>query len=107
MRSGRLDEAEVDLCARRVTELILKSMEQTPCTYDVEAHRQLARRAAAESAVLLKNEGGLLPLAKGARVAVIGGFAVAPRYQGSGSSRIHPHQVDSALDTLAGRRVPG
>ena len=63
-------------------------------------HHQIARDAAARCAVLLKNEGQLLPLKKGQRVAVIGDFAALPRYQGAGSSLINPTRVDCALDAL-------
>ena len=46
---------------------------------DWPAHRALAREAAARSIVLLKNEGGLLPLARsGRRLALIGPFAEGP-----------------------------
>lgn len=100
VRSGELSPEDLDLTARRVTELILKSEAREPTTYDAAAHHALARRAAAESAVLLKNEGGLLPLRPGQSLAVIGVMADKPRYQGAGSSRINPHKVDSALDEL-------
>lgn len=58
------------------------------------AHADLAREAAAQSAVLLKNDGAL-PLNLDAKVAVIGAFARMPRYQGSGSSRINPRIIDN------------
>lgn len=58
------------------------------------AHADLAREAAAQSAVLLKSD-GVLPLNPDAKVAVIGAFARMPRYQGSGSSRINPKIIDN------------
>ena len=58
------------------------------------AHADLAREAAVQSAVLLKND-GVLPLNPDAKVAVIGAFARMPRYQGSGSSRINPKIIDN------------
>ena len=72
-----------------------------PASFDADAHHALARRAAAESIVLLKNEDSLLPLARGEKVAVIGDFAQTPRYQGAGSSAVNSIKVDSFLDCLA------
>ena len=77
--------------------------------FDVDEHHALARRAAQESAVLLKNAGRVLPLQPdvGSMVAVIGEFARTPRYQGAGSSQVNPTRVDAALEAmqsaLAGR----
>lgn len=68
------------------------------------AHADLAREAAAQSAVLLKND-GVLPLNLDARVAVIGAFARMPRYQGSGSSRINPKIIDNIWYRLEQRGV--
>lgn len=68
------------------------------------AHADLAREAAAQSAVLLKNN-GVLPLNPDARVAVIGAFARMPRYQGSGSSRINPKIIDNIWYRLEQRGV--
>ena len=65
------------------------------CDYD--AHHELARRAARESMVLLRNEDGILPLRPGARLAIIGDMARHPRYQGSGSSLINPLRLDTIL----------
>lgn len=53
---------------------------------DIETHHNLARKAARESIVLLKNEGEILPLASEKKVAVIGEMAEKPRIQGGGSS---------------------
>ena len=50
--------------------------------------------------MLLKNENDLLPLAEGAKVAVIGDFAQTPRYQGAGSSAVNSIKVDTFLDCL-------
>lgn len=60
----------------------------------------MARQAAAQTAVLLKNENDLLPLAPNTRVAVIGDMALEPRYQGAGSSLVNPTRLDKPLDCL-------
>lgn len=100
VQNGTLSESDVDACAVRVTELILKSKQRQPLDCDLSAHHALARRAAAASAVLLKNEDGILPIRAGQSIAVIGTFAIHPRYQGAGSSKIHPLSIDSATDAL-------
>ena len=69
-------------------------------SYDQKAHHALARRAAAESAVLLKNEEKILPISSAVRVAVIGDFAYSPRYQGAGSSVVNCTQLDTVADLL-------
>lgn len=94
---GRLAEDDLDSCVDRLMEAVLtvKGERKTPRTFDQETHHLLARRAAAESAVLLKNQEKLLPLKAGTKVAVIGDFAVEPRYQGAGSSMVNPIQVET------------
>lgn len=98
VRRGELDEAHVDASVRRVLRLAELSHEATE-KLDVDGHHAVARRAAAESIVLLKND-GVLPLAEGASIAVLGAFAEHPRYQGGGSSHINPTRVDTALDEI-------
>ena len=101
---GKISEADVDARLDELLELVLTThaaVEKAPRTFDAEAHHALARRAAAESVVLLQNEGGLLPLKAGERVAVVGDFAQTPRYQGAGSSAVNSIKVDSFLDCLA------
>jgi beta-glucosidase len=57
--------------------------------------------------VLLRNDGGLLPLARETRVAVIGEFARTPRFQGGGSSHINPTRVDNALEEMRALAADG
>ncbi|MBR1810362.1 MAG: glycoside hydrolase family 3 C-terminal domain-containing protein [Clostridia bacterium] len=101
VNNGDLSEEQLDVCVDRVVDLILKgAAARQNYTYDKQAHNALARRIAANSAVLLKNDDGLLPLDPGRSVAVIGEMARAPRYQGAGSSGINPNMLDNAFDKL-------
>lgn len=102
VRSGELDEAVLDQAVERLLTVIFNAYDNKKpgFTYDKEAHHALARRAAAECMVLLKNDGGLLPLDKQQSVAVIGAFAAQPRYQGGGSSHIVPTRMDTAIEFM-------
>lgn len=100
---GRITPKQLDEMAQGMIDLVDKArpaMSIEGYRYDVDAHDAIARQAAVESMVLLKNEGGILPVAKGAKVAVIGEFARTPRYQGAGSSLINPTRLTSFLDAL-------
>ncbi|MCU0263091.1 MAG: glycoside hydrolase family 3 C-terminal domain-containing protein [Candidatus Nanopelagicales bacterium] len=103
VRDGRLAEADVNRSATRVVELALRWQEvresAEEAVLDFEAHHQLARRAAAAGTVLLTND-GLLPLPAEGTIAVIGAFAVDPRYQGAGSSKVNPTRIDALLESL-------
>lgn len=68
--------------------------------FDKNAHHNIARRAAAESTVLLKNEGEILPLKAGAKVAIVGDFAFVPRYQGAGSSLVNPTKIETVAELI-------
>lgn len=107
VENGHLDEAVLDRSVRRMLQLVEKSSRVSNWgqPYDLLGHDALARQAAAESAVLLKND-GILPLAEGNSLAVIGEFAEKPRYQGAGSSKINPHRVTDALETLGSEGIP-
>ncbi|MET0829042.1 MAG: glycoside hydrolase family 3 C-terminal domain-containing protein [Microbacterium sp.] len=105
VQDGSLDESVVDVAADRVLDLVRKSQANAGSItgpLDVDAHHALAREAAGRGIVLLKNDGGLLPLSPESSVAVIGAFAERPRYQGAGSSKINPTRLDRALDEIAG-----
>ena len=104
VRSGKITEADVDARLDELLTLVLDThaaVERHCRSFDADAHHALARRAAGESVVLLKNDDALLPLAEGARVAVIGDFAETPRYQGAGSSAVNSIKVDTFLDCLS------
>ena len=103
VESGKISESDIDARLSELLPLVFDTkaaLDAAPRTFDAAAHHALARRAAAESLVLLKNEGALLPLAAGTKVAVIGDFAKNPRYQGAGSSMVNSTQVDVLLDKL-------
>ncbi len=104
VKNGTLPESCVDDSARRVLKLVFRAAEtlSKKAACDYEAHHILAKRAAAEGAVLLKNEGGILPLKQDAKIAVIGAMARKMRYQGAGSSHINPTKLTRPLDYLPG-----
>ena len=103
LESGKISESDIDARLSELLPLVFDTkaaLDAAPREFDAAAHHALARRAAEESLVLLKNEGSLLPLAAGTKVAVIGDFAKNPRYQGAGSSMVNSTQVDVLLDKL-------
>jgi len=102
VKSGAVDESVLNKTALRLVELILKAQEnrRDNYLYDKAAHHALAFKVALESAVLLKNDGDVLPVKQGQSLAVIGAFAKMPRYQGAGSSKIVPNKLDNAYDAF-------
>jgi len=98
--SGKLREEAVDRCAARVVALVERAKARKHGSFDPAAHHALAREAASQSAVLLKNDDKLLPLSAGTSVAVLGAFAQSPRYQGAGSSKVQPILIDSPFDEI-------
>jgi beta-glucosidase len=104
VRAGSLDESILDESAGRVLHLVDRSQPALAegASFSFDDHHALAKRAAHESAVLLKNTHNVLPLEpeEGSTVAVIGEFARTPRFQGAGSSQVNPTRVDVALEEL-------
>ena len=96
IREERLSEDSVDRCAARVLKLVfdMQKNEQHPKTsaqtefprgFDEKKHHDLARKAADEGIVLLKNENQVLPLNAGEKILILGHMAKESRYQGAGS----------------------
>ena len=107
VNSGIISEQLVDERVGRLLSLIFKSekVKENPTNVNYEEQHQKAIEFAQKSMVLLKNEENILPLKKNARVAVIGDFAKAPRYQGAGSSLVEPTYLDNAYDALLRRDI--
>lgn len=98
VKSGELKREELDACVDDLLDAVLtlnKNAEDKKPMFSETAHHELARRAASESAVLLKNTDQILPLSVGSKVAVIGDFAFLPRYQGAGSSVVNATFVET------------
>ncbi|UOF88729.1 glycoside hydrolase family 3 C-terminal domain-containing protein [Fodinisporobacter ferrooxydans] len=107
VRSGKLPEEVLDRAVERLLTVIFKAVgeKKENASYDREEHHQLARKAACESIVLLRNEDSVLPLKKEGTIAVIGEFIKSPRYQGGGSSHVQPTSLDDFYDEI--RKVAG
>lgn len=114
VREGRVPEPELDRIVHRMLGVFdrlgaLDDEPRQPVAIDKPEHRALAHRAAVESMVLLRNEGGLLPLAPSAlrTVAVIGPNAEVARTLGGGSAEVQPHHTTAPLVALAEAFGPG
>ncbi|MFF5229026.1 glycoside hydrolase family 3 C-terminal domain-containing protein [Dactylosporangium sp. NPDC000521] len=126
VRSGHLPESTLDTAVSRVSALVRAALAaragkpeaagadkaeaagtdraeaaRTAAAYDKDEHHALAREVAGRGIVLLKNDGGVLPLGRReGTIAVLGEFARTPRFQGGGSSQINPTRLDNALDEI-------
>ena len=105
VQSGSLPEKTLDKAVERILRWIDKyeTKKQKDTKWDKDADHELAGKIEEESAVLLKNEGGILPLDGNDTIAIIGKFAKAPRYQGGGSSHINSFKVTSFMDMAKGK----
>ncbi|RHR34584.1 glycoside hydrolase family 3 C-terminal domain-containing protein [Eubacterium sp. AF19-12LB] len=103
IEEGRLTEKELDECVDTLLDAILTfaKKEKSNSKYDKELHHEIAKKAAGKSAVLLKNEENILPLKEGTKVAVIGDFAIEPRFQGAGSSVVNATKIETIANTIA------
>jgi len=107
VKSGNLSEERIDESVDRLLTLIFKlaKVKDKKCSYNPDTHHQIARKAAANSAVLLKNEDEILPLNTSQKIAVIGHMAKKIRYQGAGSSLINPTKITNVLEAFDNRDV--
>ena len=104
VKDGLLSENDIDNSVRRIFTQVFRAEEtrKKPCECDYDAHHVVARQAAEQGAVLLKNEDSILPLGIDAEIAVIGAMAKQMRYQGAGSSHVNARKLDQPIDFLTG-----
>lgn len=104
VKEGKLPEDMLDKRVDELLDVILSTNKAVRNGKDKgfgeKSNHAMAQRAAEKSIVLLKNDGEILPLKKGTKVAVIGDFAKNPRYQGAGSSVVNPTRVDNAVEMI-------
>ncbi|MDF2791516.1 MAG: glycoside hydrolase family 3 domain protein [Neobacillus sp.] len=103
VKSGTISEDVLNQAVERVLKVVFKAVEnkQENAVYSQEEHHAIAREAARESMVLLKNEDNILPVREVQSIAVIGAFAKNPRFQGGGSSHINPTKIDNIYEEIA------
>ncbi|KUP23564.1 glycoside hydrolase family 3 C-terminal domain-containing protein [Paenibacillus sp. DMB5] len=102
VQEGKLSEEQLDKSVGRILKLVERVTGNQAAEKKDEDYHTLARKAAAESIVLLKNDNAILPLRPetASSIAVIGRFAVKPRIQGAGSAKVTPTRVDIPLDEI-------
>ena len=102
VESGRITVEEIDKAILPIVEAAIYFVENKskPRTFDKEAHHAIAKEAALNSAVLLKNDNSILPVKAGTKVALRGPFVEKPRYQGAGSSQVNATKVETIAEEI-------
>jgi beta-glucosidase len=103
VENGEVPQEQIDQAVSRLLRQQFRLLR--PGSYDIEqvgceSHRAVAREAAQKSIVLLKNNGGLLPLQTVQRIAVIGRLADTPNTGDDGSSDTRPAYVVTPLQGI-------
>jgi beta-glucosidase len=115
IEAGLIESKTIDDRARAVLQLLEKTgkfadrreqLEEK--AVDLQEHRDLIREAGAEGIVLLKNDGGILPLDKSKckKVALLGPLAKYPAAHGGGSASMNPHYKVSPFEAFTKRVGP-
>ncbi|WP_289301481.1 glycoside hydrolase family 3 C-terminal domain-containing protein, partial [Sporofaciens musculi] len=101
VKDGSLDERILDETVERILNIVFEYTEhREKQEFTLDADHELAKKIAAESIVLLKND-SVLPLKETETLAFIGEFAKKPRFQGGGSSHINSFRVSNVLDVVS------
>ena len=116
VNTGRLSHKDLDICVKRMLEFIdhceqnrrKRNIKSGMLTDEMrDTHHRLAAEVAADCAVLLKNKNNILPVNKSdnRELLVVGELFEKMRYQGSGSSMIHPARLTTPKDAFDRRNV--
>lgn len=102
IKRGELDEEILDKAVKRILKVIFMAneVEKGSGDFDIDIHHDIARKASAESMVLLKNEENILPIKDQEYIAIIGSAAKNPRIQGGGSSQVTATKIDSPYEEI-------
>ncbi len=102
LEEGRITVEDIDRIALRMIRFAFECKANEGNGYDIDfrAHHETAKKAATQSAVLLKNEDKALPLHTYQSIAVVGALADKLRYQGAGSSHINAWKTVSFKKAL-------
>ncbi len=109
IRSGQVGTTELDDKARRILRLIFRTSmnpEHKTGKFTSPEHYAAARKIGAEGIVLLKNDGGILPLRDAKKILVVGENAIKMMTVGGGSSSLKAQHEVSPLDGLR-EALPG
>jgi beta-glucosidase len=114
LEEGRITMEDIDEAVRYIVRTILYyETRKDPQRYEPSViasmeHIQVAKRAAREAAVLLKNENSVLPLdpEKTQKILVLGKLGDAQNIGDHGSSMVHPYYAVSPLSGIM-KRIPG
>ncbi|MBR5454271.1 MAG: glycoside hydrolase family 3 protein, partial [Rikenellaceae bacterium] len=104
VEDGRLDVKHLDACCRRILQLVVLSPKfrgyKPTNAPDLVAHAKVARKAAAEGMILLKNEGGALPVTTDQGVALFGTTSYKFIAGGTGSGEVNKAYVVDLRDGM-------
>ena len=104
VKDGIISEEALDTAVRNILTFVKAYADNArEEVFDRDADHKKAVEIAKECLILLKNDDKVLPLAEDEKIAVIGGFAKTPRYQGGGSSHINSYKVVSFMDAVGGK----
>ncbi len=107
LKKGELAEDDINLCAGRILRALIKTLPayktQPKSVIMSKEHTALARKVAAKGTVLLKNEGRVLPVADGGKIAVVGRYANKVNVGDHGSSNVYSPYVVTAYEGLRNR----